>query len=107
VILYFDGQNTGSASLSQSITLKNTRDAPMTITSIAVGSDFAQTNDCPLDPETLAVDGVCTIDVLFRPTGTGLRGDVLTVATAAAGSYTADLIGEAWKVYLPLIVAAP
>ena len=106
VILYFDGQNTGSASLAQSITLKNTRDAPMTITSIAVGSDFAQTNDCPLDPETLAVEGVCTIDVLFRPTEPGLRSDVLTVATAA-GSYTADLVGEAWKVYLPLIVAAP
>ena len=42
----------------------------MTITSIAVTGtnpgDFAQTNNCPLSPTTIPVNGFCTINVTFH-----------------------------------------
>ncbi len=77
----------------------------MTITSIAASGDFAQTNDCPLDPESLAVGAACTINVTFTPTEPGLRTGELTVA-AAGKSYTSNLAGGG-QVYLPIIVASP
>src|SRR5437773_470037 len=48
--------------------------------------DFNQTNNCPLSPSTLAVNGICTLTVTFTPTTTGARSASVSVTDNAAGS---------------------
>src|SRR5437762_5617995 len=76
----------------------NSSSAPLTINSISLtGSntgDFNQTNNCPLSPSTLAVNGTCTLTVTFTPTTTGARSAAVSVTDNAAGSpQTVSLTG--------------
>jgi len=72
-----------TSSTSQASTLTNTGAAALTITNIAasgtVTGDFAQTNNCPLSPNTIAVNGTCTITVTFTPTATINQTGAVTV----------------------------
>jgi hypothetical protein len=72
-----------TASASQNSTLTNTGAAPLTITGIAasgtVTGDFAQNNNCPVSPSTIAVNGTCTITVTFTPTSTINQTGAVTV----------------------------
>jgi len=72
-----------TASASQNSTLTNTGAAPLTITGIAasgtVTGDFAQNNNCPVSPATIAVNGTCTITVTFTPTSTINQTGAVTV----------------------------
>src|SRR5207247_49074 len=52
----------------------------------ANSGDFNQTNNCPLSPSTLAVNGTCTLTVTFTPTTTGARSAAVSVIDNAAGS---------------------
>jgi hypothetical protein len=91
--LTFAGQNVGTTSVAQTVTLTNkaTATAPLSITSIAASGDFAQTNNCP---SSLAVGASCTINVTFTPTAAGTRTGTLTVNDNAAGSpHTVSLSG--------------
>ena len=62
----------------------------LAISSIAVTGtnpgDFAQTNNCPVSPATLAVSGFCTINVTFTPMAASLRSAAITIADNGAGS---------------------
>jgi parallel beta-helix repeat protein len=102
-ILFFDAQPLDTDSAPLTVTLTNAGLAPLEIVGVTASGDFSQTHDCPV---SLAVEAACAIEVIFRPTEAGVRTGALTVTTAA-GSYTADLVGGAWKVYLPLVVTAP
>jgi hypothetical protein len=88
--LGFGSQLIGTTSASQSATLRNSGTAPLTISSIGLAGanagDFAQTNDCPLAPVTLAVNATCTISATFSPTATGTRTASVSIADDAAGS---------------------
>src|SRR5205807_9815235 len=57
----FGNQQLNGASAAQAVTLSNTGSAPLTIASIAIAGtnsgDFAQTNNCPTGPSSLAVNG--------------------------------------------------
>ena len=85
--LTFATQNTGTASAAQSVTVQNTGNEALTISSIALGGadrgDFAETNTCPA---SLAVNGTCSISVTFKPAATGTREASLAISDNATGS---------------------
>jgi hypothetical protein len=72
------------------VTLTNTGNAALTITSIAItganSGDFTQTNTCPVSPTTLAAGSNCKINVTFDPTATGARSASVTITDNAANS---------------------
>jgi hypothetical protein len=70
----------------------------VTISSITVTGtnpgDFAQTNNCPVSPATLAVNGFCTINVTFTPSAaTSLSGAVTITDNGAASPQSISLSG--------------
>lgn len=81
--LTFSSQSVDSTSAAQSITLQNTGNASLTISSIAASGDFARTTTCGA---SLAASASCTISVTFTPTSTGTRTGAITVTDNAAGS---------------------
>jgi Beta-propeller repeat len=84
------GQLVGTSSAGQAISLTNSGNAPLTISSIAISGtnsgDFAQTNTCPASNATLAANANCTISVSFTPAVTGNRAASITVTDNAPGS---------------------
>src|SRR5438105_39673 len=72
-----------TTSAAKSVTLSNTGDATLHITSIAVTGDFAQTNNCS---STLAPGASCTVSVTFTPRMTGTRTGTLTVSDDASNA---------------------
>jgi phosphatidylethanolamine-binding protein (PEBP) family uncharacterized protein len=74
------------------VTLTNTGDAPLTLSSIAASGDFAQTSNCG---DSVTAGGNCTISVTFTATATGARSGVLTITDDAPGSpHTVALSGN-------------
>jgi hypothetical protein len=86
----FAGQPLATVSGAQTVTLTNAGTAPLTISSISVGgtngSDFAQTNTCPLAPSTLAANGSCAISLTFTPSAQGARSATLSIVDNAPGT---------------------
>ncbi|MGD0922710.1 MAG: choice-of-anchor D domain-containing protein [Terriglobia bacterium] len=81
--LSFGDQPLYRTSAPQTVTLTNTGNVVLNLTSIAVGGDFAQTNNCGA---SVAAAGSCTIDVTFHPTTTWLRTATLRITDDAANS---------------------
>lgn len=81
--LSFASELVGSTSSPQTVTLTNTGGAPLSIGSISVLGDFAETNDCGL---SVAASSTCQIEITFTPTVAGNRTGTLTVVYTAAGS---------------------
>ncbi len=83
-------QLVGTSSTAQVVSLTNSGNAPLTISSIAIGGtnsgDFAQTNTCPGSNATLGANANCTISVIFTPTVTGSRTASVTITDNASGS---------------------
>jgi hypothetical protein len=93
--LTFASQALGTTSAAQSLTLNNTGNAALSISSLALTGtnpgDFAQTNTCG---SSLAAGGNCTISVTFKPTVSGTRTAAVTLTDNATGSpQTASLSG--------------
>jgi len=89
--LTFSSQAVGTSSSPQTLTLSNTGSAALTISSIAVTSDFSQTNTCGA---SLAANASCTISVTFTPTATGSRTGSLTISdNANPSTQTVSLSG--------------
>ena len=86
--LTFAGRNVGTTSTAQTVTLTNTGNATLTISSIAITgtnvSDFGQASSCP----SLAPSANCTVDVSFTPSAGGARSASLTVTSNAANGPT-------------------
>jgi phosphatidylethanolamine-binding protein (PEBP) family uncharacterized protein len=85
--LAFGNQSVGTTSTAQTLTLSNTGNAPLSITSLAFtgtnASDFDQSNTCG---SSLAAGANCTIVVMFTPSVTGTRAASLSVSDNASGS---------------------
>jgi len=85
--LTFASQTVGASSPAQTITLTNSGNAALSLTSIAVSgansSDFAETNNCG---SSVAAGANCTISVTFKPTAAGTRTAAVTLADNATGS---------------------
>jgi hypothetical protein len=87
--LTFSATPTGQLSAAKVISLTNTGDLPLSAISISVSGSFQVSNTCG---SQLAGRSVCTISVVFAPTGTGSQGGTLTVADALR-TQTASLSG--------------
>jgi len=81
--LTFPGTQVGTPSSAQVVTLTNQGNASLTVSSIVISGNYAQTNNCP---GTLVASASCTINVTFTPTATGTRTGTLTLTDNAAGS---------------------
>ena len=83
--LTFPNQTVGSTSAAQTVTLKNTGTASLTISSLQISGDFAfaGTGNCS---GSVAAAASCTISVNFTPSATGTRTATVTITDNAAGS---------------------
>jgi hypothetical protein len=89
--LSFSNQGIGITSAPQTVTLTNTGNAPLTVNSVAVTGDFAETNTCGA---SVAAGANCDISVTFTPTAAGTRTGALTITDDAAGSpHVVPLLG--------------
>jgi hypothetical protein len=88
--LSFGNQNINTTSSPQSVILTNPGPGALSISSIGMAGansgDYAQTNNCPISPSTLAANGTCTINVTFTPAAAGARSAALTITDSLAGS---------------------
>jgi hypothetical protein len=86
----FPNQTVNTTSTAQAVTVTNSGPNALTISSIAVTGtnpgDFAQTNNCPLSPTTIAVNGFCTINVTFTPSAASLRSAAISITDNGSGS---------------------
>ena len=74
--LTFPAQPVGTSSSAQSVTLSNTGNAAVSITSITASGDFSQTNTCAAG---VPAGESRTLSVIFTPTTTGCRNGTLTI----------------------------
>ena len=77
--LTFNNQPVGSTSPGQNITLTNTGTSPITIDSVALTFDFAESDNCV---GTLAAGKSCTITITFSPTQVIPYNGTLTITDA-------------------------
>ncbi|MBI1984468.1 MAG: choice-of-anchor D domain-containing protein, partial [Acidobacteria bacterium] len=81
--LSFGSVPVGATSQPQTVTLTNTGTATLNVASIAISSEFSETDSCG----AIVATGVsCTISVTFTPTAGGTRSGTLTITDDAAGS---------------------
>jgi hypothetical protein len=93
--LSFGDEPIDIASSSQTITVKNTGGAALTISSIALSgsdpTDFTENNNCGT---SLAAGGSCTVVISFTPSASGSLAASLSITDNASGSpQTAALSG--------------
>ncbi|HTV57698.1 MAG TPA: choice-of-anchor D domain-containing protein [Candidatus Baltobacteraceae bacterium] len=85
--LSFSAVLLNTASPVQMVTLKNTGDAVLNISSIAItganAGDFGKTTTCGA---TVAISATCTISVTFTPSATGARSAAVTITDDALDS---------------------
>lgn len=110
--LVFGGQLLTTTSSAQAVTLTNTGTSALTINSIGVSGDFAETSTgasaCPVSPATLAAGANCTISVTFAPTAVGARNGTLTITDNAGGSpHTVPLSGPGWDFTIAATTSVP
>jgi hypothetical protein len=89
--LTFASQPLATTSAPQIVTLTNTGNVPLTISSIVTSGDYAQTNTCGT---SVAAMTSCAITVTFTPTVRGARSGAVTIVDDAPGSpHTVALSG--------------
>jgi hypothetical protein len=81
--LSFNTQPAGTTSAPQAVTLTNTGAINLQIAHIEASGDFGETNDCGTVLRALTL---CTIQVTFAPTASGLRTGSLSITDDAADS---------------------
>ena len=85
-------QQVGSASQPVTITITNTGNAVLNVSSVVTTGDFAETDSCVGTP--VVQNANCSVQVTFLPTVAGARTGLLTVyANVAGGQATAGLSG--------------
>ncbi len=79
----FGGQLLGASGAAKPVTVTNSGNAELAISSIAASGDFSHTNDCGT---LLPAGATCTVQVRFTPGSVGPRSGSLTIASDAPGS---------------------
>lgn len=87
--LNFGSVKVGAVSAAQSVTLQNTGNTPLLVSSVTGTGDFSVTHNCPA---SLAAGSSCAVNATFNPTVMGDAIGLLTVATNG-GTFTVDLSG--------------
>ena len=89
--LTFPAQKVLTSSSPQTVTLKNTGNALLCISSIRGSGAFSETNTCG---STVAAGASCSIAVIFKPIAAGITAGTLTVTdNASPASQTVSLTG--------------
>ena len=97
--LTFADQVVQTTSDPQTVTLTNTGDGLLAITSIAVSGDFAETDDCGA---SVAAGESCTFSVTFTPTAAGSRTGAITITDNGLDSpHTIALSGTGTDFSIP------
>ena len=90
--LTFAATQQGTTSAPQTLTLTNTGNAAMSISTVAASTGFVETDTCA--GSTLAVNAACTLQVYFAPVAQGAStGTVQVFANVAGGYASVALIG--------------
>ncbi|HEU5440862.1 MAG TPA: N,N-dimethylformamidase beta subunit family domain-containing protein [Ktedonobacterales bacterium] len=94
--LTFAGQNVGTTSPAQTVTLTNTGTAPLSVSGISISgtnaAEFGQSTTCG---SSVAVGASCTVSVTFSPAKSNTRTATLTVADSApSGTQSVALSGS-------------
>ncbi|HKV64223.1 MAG TPA: choice-of-anchor D domain-containing protein [Candidatus Acidoferrum sp.] len=88
----FASQLIGVKSNPQTFNLSNTGDLALSISSISISGDFAQSNNCGT---SVATGQSCAITATFTPTSSGTRAGSITINDNAAGTpHTVTLSGN-------------
>jgi len=82
----FPAQAVGTTSAVQTVALENTSQTSITLNTITINGDFAQTNNCGVLPNVLNPGGSCTVYVTFTPAQGGSRTGSLVITDSATGS---------------------
>lgn len=98
VSLTFGGQNVGTTSSAQQITVTNTGTGPLRMLGVSTSGDFAETDNCT-SSSPLAVNASCTVNVTFTPSAIGSRAGALSITNSfnvvpASISLTGTGIGQ-------------
>ena len=78
--LNFGTESVGKTTASKKITLTNTGNAPLKLSSITVTGDFVEINKCGT---RRAIGKSCTIEVSFKPIAKGVRTGTVSIADNA------------------------
>jgi Abnormal spindle-like microcephaly-assoc'd, ASPM-SPD-2-Hydin len=89
--LTFSGRQVGTTSSAKSVTLTNSGNVALSISSTSASGDFDRTSQCG---SSLAAGASCTISVKFSPTAAGTRTGTLKINdNAGTGTQTVNLSG--------------
>jgi Right handed beta helix region/Abnormal spindle-like microcephaly-assoc'd, ASPM-SPD-2-Hydin len=102
---YFYNQLIGTSN-TQTGTLTNVGQAPLAISSIVYSgaADYVESNNCPIAPNTLAVQASCTISVTYTPTLIGSESGTITVNDNALPSpQTVNVNGSSVSAGIPTL----
>jgi hypothetical protein len=79
----YAAQPVGSTSQVRAVLLRNMGAMPLSVSSITVTGDFAETDDCGT---SVPADSSCVFSVTFTPTGVGSRSGSILIHDNASGS---------------------
>jgi hypothetical protein len=98
--LVFGACTMNTTSPPQTVIMTNNGNTPLTVTNITTNGDFAETNNCPATPFTIAVNASCAFQITFTPTSTGTRKGSLNVTdNVVAGTSAITLTGTGNPVF--------
>lgn len=80
--LSFATLRVGNTSSAKTVTVRNTGNAALSVSSVATSGDFSETNNCT----TVNPGRTCAIRVKFHPTATGSRTGTVTITDNASNS---------------------
>lgn len=85
-IVAFGNWEIQTTSTAKVVTLSNPQTVSLSISSISVSGDFAETSKCPIAPKTLAAGASCKISVTFTPAALGASTGTLRVNDSSSTS---------------------
>lgn len=100
--LLFGSQVVNTASLAQTLTVRNTGTTPLTLNPITVSSNFVESDQCPA---VLPAGSSCLISVSFAPTATGTLYGSLQFSDT--GGQVATVVALSGQGTLPGIATTP
>jgi len=105
--LDFGHSQVGTQTVSQSVTVTNSGNAPLHVSSVSASGDYLETDDCT-SSSPIAPTAHCTVNVSFLPTATGTRTGTLSITDDASGSpQTVSLTGIGDPASTTVNVSAP
>lgn len=104
--LDFGHSQVGTQTVAQSVTLTNSGNAPLHVSSISASGDYVESDDCISGP--IGPSGYCTVEVSFLPTATSLRTGTLTITDDAGhGPQSVSLTGTGDPAATTVSISAP